>query len=466
MGRHRRTIRLRTTAVAVTAVIAGGAVVVEQPRPAQAASWSSAGTATTWISGMNSALGNVGKLLGREFTGASLFLDILGPTISTIFGGDTGPGIQDVLDRLQQLDDIERKLDQLQVQLADVKQNVLELEDTVVLGQCVTQSSDLPHFITSVETSQAMYTQVIEKLQRVQDNRLTNTTRLQGYMDDFVDVTLGTNPKRDVVNVETSPMAHDIREAHQYMVTHGSTPGVIQTCGRAHLTDWKLNAAGAAARQSAGQNDVGVWLDDRQYYAPVQDIVTYWQTVQAQGMYLLQQASLMQASKLYTTKDHGSVPADAAGSVCALAAQSAPDGQAATVCESALTFYAGIVAEWTEVGLPISNDDVVMSLGTDITGVTNAGVTMDSPCGPGSPAASPSPGRRAAPGPTPPRRSPTRVSRASSRRTRRSGTPSSRATPPRTRRSRRPCASRGSSPSTATCPTTSLGCSRTGRTTC
>ena len=98
-------------AVAVTAVIAGGAVVIEQPQPAQAASWSGAGTATTWISGMNSALGNVGKLLGREFTGASLFLDILGPTISSIFGGDTGPGIQDVLDRLQQLDDIERKLD-------------------------------------------------------------------------------------------------------------------------------------------------------------------------------------------------------------------------------------------------------------------------------------------------------------------------------------------------------------------
>jgi LPXTG-motif cell wall-anchored protein len=90
-------------------------------------------------------------------------------------------------------------------------------------------------------------------------------------------------------------------------------------------------------------------------------------------MFLLQQASLMQAAKLYTA-EKGAIAPDQNAAVCSLAI-SQKAGDAKTICDTGLrfskTFYDNVVEEWKQVGLPISDDTVVLSLGTDVTGVRN-----------------------------------------------------------------------------------------------
>lgn len=366
-GSRSRILTRAVATVAVGAVVTTGSVVLAPAEPAQAA-WQ--GTTQTWISSLNSAIGTAGKLFGVETGPFNIAMTLAGPLISSIFGTGGGPGIQDVLDKLQELDDIENKLDQMQGELLDIEQSVLKADQDVLFGTCTIQTSVLTDYIAKLQTSQASYSQVIEEIDTLRASGGSGGQELKNYVNSFIETTLG-----DVghTNVVTSAMAKDIRLVHQSMLTTQGGAGVIQSCGKAFFDRWKLDQTSVASRTATGANDQGVWLDDRQYYEPLQELVEYWQTAQSQGMFLLQQASLMQAAKLYTA-DTGTIDPEQAAGVCALAA-ARDSGNAKTVCNSGLvfskTFYENITAEWKQVGLPISNDKVVLSLGSDLTGLKN-----------------------------------------------------------------------------------------------
>ncbi|WP_382306654.1 hypothetical protein [Herbiconiux sp. UC225_62] len=365
-----RWITRTVAAVAVAAVVGTGTVALAPAAPAHA-SWQ--GSAQTWISTMNSAVGKAGKLFGIDTGGFDLAASIAGPLISAIFGdGGKGPGIKDVLDKLQELDDIEHRIDEMQSTLADIEQEVLAVNQNVLMGTCVNQTAGIFPYISKVKTSQAAYGDVLDQIEKMSKGATgaDEAKELGNLVNAFIANTLGSESQKSVT---TSAMASDIRTVHEAMISTQGRNGVIQSCGTAYFDAWKLTQASAGARQSASPTSQGVWLDDRQYYEPLQNIVQYWQTAQSQGMFLLQQASLMQAAKLYTA-EKGTISPDQNAAVCSLAI-SQKAGDAKTICDTGLrfskTFYDNVVEEWKQVGLPISDDKVVLSLGTDITGVRN-----------------------------------------------------------------------------------------------
>lgn len=374
-ARRRRWVTRTAAGIAIGAVVATGSIALEPPQPAQA-DWQ--GGFQEWLGGLNSSLGTAGQLFSVETGPFNIAMSLAGPLISAIFGTGGGPGIEDVLDKLQELDDIENKLDVMQNELVEIHENVLDVDLKVVMGTCTLQTVTLPDYIADLKTAQDTYSQVLTEIEEARKNGASETPDLKHAINAFIRETMGG---ADQVDVVSSSMAHKIRSVHEHLVSTGGRAGAIESCGAAYYEEWKLHQTSAASRGATTEADRGVWLDDRQYYEPLQEVVRYWQTAEAQGMFLLQQASLMQAALEYTQADKLTLAPEDAASVCREAIEKKA-GNARFVCNSALNFsntvHDMIVDEWKQVGLPISNDQVVMSLGTDITGVTNGTAAMDS----------------------------------------------------------------------------------------
>ena len=357
-------------AVAVGAVVATGSVAVLPAEPAQA-DW--VDTAGSWISGIDSAIGSAGSLFGVETGPWNIALSLAGPLISSLFGGGgaTGPSIQDVLDRLKQLDDIEHKIDVMQDTLADIQSEVIAADQHVLMGTCTVQLQRLLDYIDKLETAQADFTRVVDQIDLLQKNG-GKGEKVKSAINDFIAYTVGSS---DHTTPSDSPFAESIRSVHSSLITTGGGSGVIKTCGEAFFNGWRVSHTSKSALAGVGADQQGIWLDDRQYYEPLQKLVQYWQTASSQGVFLLQQASLMQATRLYVL-DKGPIDPDDTTGVCALAAKNDSSG-AQSVCENGLAFsnsyHASLVAEWKEVGLPLSDDDVVMSIGSDVSGLVYDG---------------------------------------------------------------------------------------------
>ncbi|GAA2250191.1 hypothetical protein N1031_19920 [Herbiconiux moechotypicola] len=361
--------------VAIAAVVVGGAVVLDAPEPAQAK-----GDLPRWADTLNNTVGTAtelfgGKAIAKDF---DLAMNLFGPIISSLFGDShSGPGIQDVLDKLEELDDIENKLDVMQSELVDIKQSILDVDLSVLQGTCVTQTVTLPDYLTDLKTAQRAYEEVLHELAeaRTDSTRAIDLTRA---INSFIVATMGS---ADHVDASTSIMAQRIGNVHEHLVTSGGRPGAIQSCGTAYFEQWKLQQTSAAARGATTETQRGIWLDDRQYYEPLQQMVQFWQTAEAHGLFFLQQASLMQAAIQYTVADGRALAPSESASVCKSAIDNRA-GNARFVCTTSLTFantfHVMLVEEWKQVGLPISNDNVVMSLGTDLTGVTDNGAATTS----------------------------------------------------------------------------------------
>lgn len=374
-SRFRRLMARTAAGVAIGAVVATGSIALEPPEPAQAA-WQ--GDLQEWLGGLNASLGTAGELFSVETGPFNIAMSLAGPLISAIFGTGGGPGIEDVLDKLQELDDIENKLDVMQSELVEINKNVIDVKIDVVMGTCTLQTDALPDLITHLKTSQDDYSEVLAEIEAVRSGKTDHQADLQDAITAFVDSTMGSPTQFDTVS---STMGQSIRNAHEHLVTTNGRIGAIQSCGSAYYQQWQVAQTSAAARAGTTESDRGIWLDDRQYYEPLQQMVRYWQTAEAQGMFLLQQASLMQAALQYTQADHLTLAPENAASVCREAIEKKA-GHARFVCTSALNFsnsvHDMIVDEWKQVGLPISNDQVVMSLGTDVTGVADGGARTDS----------------------------------------------------------------------------------------
>jgi hypothetical protein len=375
----------------VTAVVTTGSIALEQPEPAHAV-WE--GGLVEWADSLNSTLGKAGGVFGIETAEFDLGMTIIGPIISALFGTPTGPSIRDVLDKLQELDDLKSELAVMQNELVEIHQNVLDVDLKVVMGTCTLQTLTLPSYINDVKIAQAGYSDVLKHVERVRTvGDETSKIGLKTAINNFITKTMGGLNQTDVTG---SALGTKIGAVHEQMISTGGRPGAIQSCGAAYYEEWKLHQASAASRSATTEADRGVWLDDRQYYEPLQEFVRYWQSAQAHGVFLLQQATLMQAALQYTTTDKQTLAPENAASVCSSASSTtAPGPIASYICESALDFtstmHDNFALEWKQVGLPLSNDEVVMSLGTDVTGVTNNGVRMDSLVWARTPSAFPAP---------------------------------------------------------------------------
>jgi hypothetical protein len=371
-GGIRRRIRMLTAGALVAGVIgAAGVVAVPTATPAVAAEPVSAvgggsGAGDSWVKTLNSLFGDVTKMFGvdkmPEVVAVNFALTWAGPLISALFGisDPKQPSIQDVLDELKtvetQLSNIETDLSRLETEINQVNANVL-------MSTCKVETSELTPFFTQLQQSQRGYGDLLAAASPDKDGKV-DPTRLGIALNAFIKVTVGD----DGGQARNSTMATRISDVHNALVSTGGTQGILQTCGEAYFQQWMLDTAPGAAADVSGR-----WVDDQQYYGRLMDVLRFWQTAQAQGAFLLQQAVLMQAALQFVAG--GPLTLDDAASVCYVAKQgtTVQARTAATTCDYGLEYnqelHADFVQEWQQAGIPYSDDKVVMSLGTSVTGL-------------------------------------------------------------------------------------------------
>ncbi|RFA13630.1 hypothetical protein B7R22_13340 [Subtercola boreus] len=360
---------LRVPAVLAIGVVVGTGGVVAAPAPQAQAATSVVSSTNTWIKTITSVLGPAGKVFGFDTAPLDLAAAFIGPLLSIILGDDggqpKGPQIQDVLDRLEQLNDIENKIDMLHDDLATIQSQILDTDQHVLMGTCTVQTTQLNAYLTKLQSAQSKYKTMLE---RVEDLRAHGGDggELQLAVNEFVDYSLGDAGRTAVVG---TPLGDGVMSVNTALLTTGGGPGLIKSCGEAYLAAWRNGQA------HAGADDAGRWLDDRTYYEPLQNLVEFWQTASAQGAFLVEEAALLKSARTWVGDGNALAPEDQA-SVCKLALSatgSTTSAKTRAICRDGSvfmqTFYNGLAAEWREVGMPLSNDDMVLSPGSDVTGV-------------------------------------------------------------------------------------------------
>jgi hypothetical protein len=348
---------------AVASVLATGAVVgpLAPAQPAMAASGSSS---STWLSAINSAFGTSAKFFALDSNpyvfSANIALTLLGPLVAS---ASAGPSISDVMNGLG---DVKNDIAALTTTLDRVETEVLNIDSDLLLGVCELETRDLTALRHSVSDAQDQFATIAVESASVAT--ASDVGPLRDRVDDFIDNVLGEN---QYTFLNATPLGSALGLAHDELTSTTGDHGVIETCGRAYLAAWRAQNAAVASPTDAA------WLDDRAYYEPLQTLVTYWQTVQAQGMYLLQQAALLEAVLEYDAQTTPLAP-DEVPNVCALATEpGSPATHAAEICSSLETttdkFRADIIVQWTQTGVPYSDDDIVLSLGSAVTGLTASG---------------------------------------------------------------------------------------------
>jgi hypothetical protein len=351
---------VRWVATTVVAAVIGAALVVApaQSSPAQAA-WEK--NAPAWTSAMNSSLATLSKAFGWEKTffgpAGNIALAILGPLIASVLG--TGePGISDVMN---ELDDIEHEIDRMEQSLDRIERDVLQVDIDVLMGTCNVETSQLSSYMTILQEAQEDYAKILEVVSEMKPD--DNGAVFEQYVNDFIDTTMGTH---NVVG--STPMATQIRDVHNALVSTNGYKGIIEVCGQAYLQDWRTSVATQIA--TTDKDVAGVWLDDQQYYDRMVELVQFWQTAEAQGSFLLQQAALVKATAEYVGV--ATLDIDDSENVCYNAKQDPAQAAATVLCDSGYAFgktlYADFLHEWQQAGVPYSDDQVVMSLGSDVTG--------------------------------------------------------------------------------------------------
>jgi hypothetical protein len=343
----------------MTAVLAGGLVVA----PVQAPVSSAATTPleATWTAGLNSALGLASKLFGDTPLGFGLnfAFTLAGPLLTTLLG-QSGPSIQDVLD---ELDDIKNQLQGLQQQITDISDALDQSVVIAQLGECSDQGNLLFKDLTTIQQSTEDYQNYLSALQGVQDK--DSAALAQAFQLDFANEALN-----GTTDVKTAPLEVAIQDIHNLLIPGiANTDGIITTCAKAYFGQWQT--AGAAAVSSVPSGTPGMWLDDRQYYTKITALVKYFQSIQAHAMQMLEQAALIKIAADWPARAP-KITADNVADICRTAA--AYTVTSASLCNSmkkyAAQFHQQIVQEWQIAGVPYSDDNIVMSLGSDVTGVS------------------------------------------------------------------------------------------------
>ncbi|KTR93227.1 hypothetical protein NS220_13270 [Microbacterium testaceum] len=370
-------------ALTATALLAGLTVVGPGPTPPAAvaadtrstARWDNSGIGgtdpRTWTSSLSSTLGIASNVFGFDKSAMWLLggsaLAVAGPLLAAALGSG-GPGVSDVLD---ELDGVEHQLTVVQQSIDKVQTEVESTNVNTLMGTCTAQTARLQSLRGVVETSETLYSRFVAQTKRVGDE--ASAARMKEAAENFIRVALGSVGQSDVAGTE---LGRAITQAHLELSSSGGGSGIIDTCGKAYLEEWWSKNASDSARTSMDATAAGAWVDDRAYFERLQAMVVYWQTVMGQGAYLLQQASLLQAA-LYTA---GSLPAGTtamdAAAPCYLASKAKNAVKALTLCESGAAYMADlsgkIAREWRQVGVPYTDEEVVLALGSGVTRVPRA----------------------------------------------------------------------------------------------
>jgi hypothetical protein len=343
----------------VTTVVAGALVVVPVAAPVSSAV--STPLSATWTGALASALGTYNKIYKLEdnglYGGAAIALTFAGPILTTIFGS-SGPTLQDVLDELNGIQDT---LKQMQQQLADVSAQISESQAVEEADNCAELAAQVTDDVTTVQTAASAFDDYLDDLPQIRTS--IDVAQAQNGQNTFVDDVIGSTASE----VENTPLATAIDDIHNALVG-GATDGIIAACGQAFFTAWQNDNLTAPA---AGDDDPALWVDDRQYYQRITDLVQHYQVVESNAMFLLEQAVLIKVAQGWAPSSP-TLTKDNADQICRLvSAETDPAGAVwcATLSDYGTTFYDQIVAEWEQAGVPYSDDKVMMSLGSDLTGV-------------------------------------------------------------------------------------------------
>jgi hypothetical protein len=376
-GRGRTRRRIAAGAAGVAMMAAGLTLLPVTAPPSQAVSTSTLGM-------FDQSVGNVVRILGKlvqtEKNGkwvkwetnpwfvAPASLLVLGAPLFNQVVKDKDPNA-DALDKVTNLvtkvKAMQTELSQMQQSLDAVTVTLTTAHANSMLGACHAQTAQLNDYLTALQTGNDMYAEIVDQLQHLRTP--ADVAVLKEYTDQFVKDQLGT-----AVLVDGAPMAKAVDRVHIALMNSAGAQGMIQICGKAYLADWKARNLAAAPKMSAGSP--GLWMDDRAYYKPLQDLVEFWETAQAQGVYLLQQAVLIKAGLLGAGKIPA--PTDGPAQVCDKQHADAVT-DVGLLCSSAAEytkrFYGNLVTELRTVGAPYSDDKVVLQTGTKITGLRGAG---------------------------------------------------------------------------------------------
>jgi hypothetical protein len=363
-------VRRWAAALTVAAVIGAGAVAapLAPAAPAQAV-WTA--NVDTWAKAMNTTLSAAGKVFGFERMAGFFYgtgaLAVAAPLLTLLFQPDPGPSLGDVMDKLG---DIENQLSSIQQSVDAVDAEVRQTNVNVLMGTCSVETSALTSLLTDVETAQNEYSQMLVQMKNIDD--IGDVQQLQLQTNGFIQTVFGAGNTGQTF-VDGTNLGREILAAHNRLISTGGSHGVIETCGKAFLADWQNRTTSPGVVQSQPVGTPGAWLGDDQYYQPLQNLVVFWQTVEAQALYLLQQATYLQAVQGYATQV-GPLSTEDASQACASVQKGS---NAYALCSSGLqyskSFRDNVVAEWRQTGVPYSDNSVVLSLGTDVTGLTASG---------------------------------------------------------------------------------------------
>jgi hypothetical protein len=268
--------------------------------------------------------------------------------------------------------DVLERLDQVQAQISDLKTDIAQLHDQLdtvqtqmsrdkadsLLATCGLHTAGIVDQLAKMDTATEAYQHIIDLAQTTKSP--ADAAKLKVFINQFVKSQLG-----DSDTVGDSPAAAGINTIHFSMLSTGGTQGVIQNCGKAYLQNWR-----SPDNRSTGQVS-DLWLDDRVYYAPLQNLVYFWQTAQAQTLLLLENAVLLRVGDLVAATGKGPTTVSAAESLCSDPAATASVPKAAALCESlrnyGTKFARNMTDEWKQVGAPYTDDKVVLQAGSGQT---------------------------------------------------------------------------------------------------
>ena len=348
-------------------LVASGVSVVVGDRPTVAAAADNGQTFNNFLDGSSKAFGAAAKIF-ESLEPAAPYVDMVSslamPFISLFWKPDPGPSIQDVLDKLDQLNQqLTKQLEQIRDQLAAVQSQLTQLGSDVHLGSCSSLINTLNPSLVLVRGAQSDYETLIDEEAGIATagNPTLAVTTMNHSFGDFATTVLGSG-----TSVASSPIGQAIQLIHTDLVqpAAGLGQGIIAACAQVALEQWRAHPTASG------------WLSDDGYYTQITDLVRSYEDYEVQGTTFIEEAAYYRAAELLHQDDPTvSLSPDDRYRVCAIALHQAAEGSAARLCKNVSAFvtatYDDIVNEWATTGRPYADGDPNVTLvpGSNATGV-------------------------------------------------------------------------------------------------
>jgi hypothetical protein len=281
---------------------------------------------------------------GLGFLGA-----IAGPLLSYFLGGEQGPTTQDVLDKL---DEMTKQLDAIQAQLTGIQTQLDQLKQQLTSSTCSVLQSNLNTQVVAIDAAQSKYGDVLRandylaKAARpgsgININEAARTVQQQ--FTEFANQVLGNS------STTTSGLSLDVLAIHRALMEpqSGSGVGIIDQCAQSAIGNYRTLSAEPGKAHLA-------YVDDTAYYDEITNLVRYYQTLETQGLSLIQEAGYFHATQDLITAGT-LIGADQGAATCVTAEGASGNPAAAVTCDSVAAFtetvYSDLVAEWALAGRP------------------------------------------------------------------------------------------------------------------